>query len=276
MRTHALSAGRRIAYLDTHHHAWSAPANVLVLLHAFPLTSDMWEPQIDSLPDGWRALAPDFRGFGSSEPDGPSTVPSIDDYADDVLAVLDQAGIASACVAGLSMGGYVALALIRKAPDRVKGLVLADTRAEADSDAARASRDAMLATLAAGGVPAVVDLMLPGLLGVTSRESRPALVRRVRSLGLAQPAGAVRCAIDRLKTRPDATGQLVGIACPTLVIVGEEDQITTPDVARQLHERVAGSQLAVIPRSGHLSNLEQPEAFNDVLYGFLSRHWTRP
>jgi 3-oxoadipate enol-lactonase len=111
--------------------------------------------------------------------------------------------------------------------------------------------------------------MLPGLLGQTTRTSRPTVVAAVRALALAQPADAIRQAILRLKSRPDSTPLLEAIACPTLVVVGSEDQITTPEVARALRERIAGAELAVIPSAGHLSNFERPEAFNRVLGRFL-------
>ena len=167
------------------------------------------------------------------------------------------------------MGGYAAFSFLRTRPERVRGLVLADTRAEADGESARAARDAMIETLARGGAPAVFERMLPGLLGRTTRDSRPEVVDRVRALALSQPAEGIRRGIERLKSRPDSTGLLGRITCPTLVVVGEEDQITTADVARGLHDRIPGSTLAVIPRAGHLSNLENPDAFNAALTEFL-------
>jgi 3-oxoadipate enol-lactonase len=262
--------GRRISYLETSQPG-PGPSHALLLLHAFPLCADMWEPQLAAVPPGWRFVAPDLRGFGQSDPGGTDQPASVDDYADDVAALLDALEIDRAVVAGLSMGGYAAFALLRRQPARVSALVLADTRAEADGDTARAARDAMVETLAAGGPAAVFEQMQPGLLGETTRATRPAVVERARSLALAQPPDGLRRGIERLKSRPDSTPLLAAIACPTLVVVGEEDRITTPDVARGLHDRIAGSRFAVVREAGHLSNLERPEEFNRVLLGFLRR-----
>jgi 3-oxoadipate enol-lactonase len=257
------------SYLDTDGPAPAAPERTLVLLHAFPLAADMWRPQLEAVPPGWRFVAPDLRGFGRSPVGDPSVPASMAGYARDVLALVDHLRLERVVVGGLSMGGYVAFALLAMAPERVAGLVLADTRAEADSDAARTSRDRMAETLAEGGPGAVFERMLPGLLGATTRASRPEAVRRVQELALAQPADAIRLAIHGLKARSDSTPLLAGISCPTLVIVGDEDQITNVDVARLMHARIPGAELAVIEKAGHLSSLERPEAFNAALMRFL-------
>jgi 3-oxoadipate enol-lactonase len=268
MRHYIGHRGGRISYLDTQGPG-APPGRVLVLLHAFPLSAEMWQPQLAAVPPGWRFLAPDLRGFGESDPGDPALPPSVQDYADDAVALLDALGIERAVVAGLSMGGYAAFAVLRLAPARVAGLVLADTRAEADGESARAARDAMLETLTLGGAAAVYDRMRPGLLGETTRTSRPEIVEQVRALALSQSADGIRRGIERLKSRPDSTPLLARMSCPVLVVVGDEDQITTPDVARGLHERIPGSSLAVLPKAGHLSNLEQREEFNRALTAFL-------
>ncbi|HEY3380942.1 MAG TPA: alpha/beta fold hydrolase [Vicinamibacterales bacterium] len=250
-------------------------AGTILFLHAFPLDAGMWQPQLDALPAGWRAIAPDLRGFGKSLPDhaaparNSSAPPSIDDYVDNVIALLDHLGIDTVVVSGLSMGGYAAFGLLRRAPARLRGLVLADTRADADTEAARANRASMLDLARTQGSAAVVERMLPTLLGGTTRATRPAVVERVRVLASAQSPDAVAAAIERLRDRPDSTPLLPGIACPTLVMAGDEDTITGVDVARQMHGRIPGADLEVIPEAGHLSNLEQPAAFNAALARFL-------
>lgn len=271
--------GRRISYLDSGTAA-DADHGTLVLLHAFPMAAEMWQPQLDAVPAGWRFIAPDLRGFGHSDPsafpafpgqtDDASTRVSLDENAEDVLALMDALGLDRVALGGVSMGGYAAFAVVRREPQRVAALLLADTRAEADTDAARASRDAMLEVLARGGPPAVVEGMLPALLGETTRAIRPQLVDRVRAIGRSQSPTGIAHAIRRLKTRPDSTPLLERLKVPVLVVVGQEDRITTPDVARQLHEGIAGSRLAIIPEAGHLSSLEQPEAFNRTLTEFLT------
>ncbi len=262
---------RAVSYLDVTGPGPAASARTLVLLHAFPLAADMWRPQLEVVPPGWRFVAPDLRGFGQSQVGDPSFPASMEGYARDVVALVDHLRLDRVVVGGLSMGGYVAFALLAAAPERVGGLVLADTRPEADDEAARANRDQMAATLAAGGPQAVFERVQGALVGSTTGESRPDVVQAVRRLVLAQPADAIRLAIHGLKARRDSTPLLPGIACPTLVVVGDEDQITNVDVARRMHARIPGAELAVIEKAGHLSNLEQPEAFSRVLAAFLSR-----
>lgn len=261
-------AGRAIGYFDVE---GDGPVrHALVLLHAFPLAAEMWRAQLDAVPAGWRIVAPDLRGFGTSSPAAPSGAVSIDDYAHDVLALLDHLDLPRVVVGGNSMGGYAAFGLLRHAPERVKGLVLSDTRAEADTDEARASRAAMIEELGRGGVAAVWERMRPGLLGATTRKLRPEVVERVRRLVLAQHADGVRRAIERLASRPDSTPLLGTIACPALVIVGEEDQITDIDTARRLHDGIPGAEMAIIRDAGHLPALEQPREFNGALWRFLA------
>jgi pimeloyl-ACP methyl ester carboxylesterase len=267
MRHHFGHDGRTISYLER-------PSTVeprrgtLVLLHAFPLAAEMWLTQLAAVPAGWRVVAPDLAGFGRSSP-GPAS-PAIEDYARDVLALLDHLRIDAAVVGGLSMGGYVAFALQRLEPARLRGLVLADTRPEADSEQARAGRLKMVETLDAGGVAAVAEAMIPRLLGATTRAERGEVVAAVRSLVLEQPVDGVRRAIRALMSRPDSTPLLHAIAVPALVVVGDEDEITGPDIARQMHGQIAGAGLALVRGAGHLSNLERPEAFNQALSTFLS------
>ncbi len=251
------------------------PENALVLIHAFPMNADMWEAQLDAVPPGWRYLAPDLRGFGRSDPAEPNGAAalSMDDYARDILALLDHLRIDRAVIAGLSMGGYVAFALLRLAPQRVRGLVLASTRAEADSEEARAGRVAMLDLVDRGGVPAVAEQMLPRLLGETTRVQRAAVQERVRAIARASSAGGIRNAIRRMMDRPDSSPLLRDIACPTLVVAAEEDGVTPADGARRMAQAIPGAGFAAIPHAGHLANMEQPVDFNLALQHFLGQHF---
>lgn len=284
MRRQFEHEGRLISYRDVQPPA-ERQAGVLVLLHAFPLAAAMWEPQLAAVPTGWRFVAPDLRGFGASSPDPPDgrggepgghAALSIDDYARDVLALLDHLSVAAAVVCGLSMGGYVAFGMLRLAAARVRGLVLADTRPDADTPAGRAARGQALETLRSTGVAGLADGMVPRLLGASSRRTRPDLVAQVRQLAAAQAPDGVAPAIGRLMTRPDATAELAAFARPLLVVCGEEDEITPPDVARQMHGLVADAALALIGHAGHLSNLEQPAAFNTALDRFLTTRFIQP
>ena len=230
----------------------------LVLLHAFPLDRRMWRPLAGS-----RLLAPDLPGFG----DAARTVPSIDAMADVVAefirAVVGQTPVA---LGGCSMGGYVALAFARKYPERLRKLILIDTKAEADDAAARANRDKQLAEIASRTLTAAALIagMLPKMLAT------PEAVEEVRALGGAQSLEGIAAGIRALRDRPDASDGLGNIRVPTLVVVGEYDTITPASAARALHERIAGSRLAVVPGAAHLSNLDRPDAFTTLLREFLA------
>ena len=260
---------RTIAYLD------SAPGDTTlrayVLLHAFPIGANLWEPQIRSIPRGWRLITPDLRGFGgSTELDSVGAL-SMSDYADDLVDLLDELGIARLVVGGASMGGYATLAFFQAAADRVEGLVLANTRAGADSPEARANRRNMLALLDREGPSGVAREMMPKLLGKTTRETNPEAEATVRRLIKQQSPVAIRAAIHRMMHRPDSTPLLAQVTVPTLVVTGDEDELIPIDESRAIAAAVRGATLVVIPHAGHLSNLEQPAAFNDALTAFLTK-----
>jgi pimeloyl-ACP methyl ester carboxylesterase len=270
MHRQYLHAGdRALAYYDSAPR--SADARTLVLLHAFPLSGSMWEPQFKSVPKGWRLVAPDLRGFGGSSLDHEPETPSIDDYAADVIDLLRELDIHSAVIGGCSMGGYVAFGLLRLAPHVAKGLILADTRAGADTIEGRAGRRAMLVLLEREGPPGIARDMLPKLLGRTTLETSPTTEASLRRVIKQQSANAIRAAVVRMMHRPDSTATIQSVSVPTLVIVGEEDTVTPPQEARKLAAAIANAELVVVPRAGHLASLEQPSSFNAAVETFLSR-----
>lgn len=242
----------------------------VVLLHAFPMCRWMWRPQLDALDGEYRVLTPDLPGFGST-PAVPGV--TIDVMADVVAEFLAAANVPGpVALGGLSMGGYVALAFARRHPDKLRGLILADTKAEPDDDAAKRNRDKMLTALADGTLPAagVVDQMLPKLLGDDTRANRPAVVAEAKRIGAAQPKDGIVAAVTALRDRPDAGPGLANIRVPALVLVGEQDAVTPPDGAKALADRIPGGRLVVIPGAGHLSNLEDPAAFTAAVREFLA------
>ncbi|MEW5982794.1 MAG: alpha/beta fold hydrolase [Acidobacteriota bacterium] len=264
-------AGRRLSYL---HAGAPESASALLFLHAFPLNAEMWGPQLGALHPAWRALAPDFRGFGGSAPDV-SDRPrqdgvGLDDYAADVTALMDHEGVQAAVVCGCSMGGYAAFALLRQAPDRVAGLVLADTRAGPDDDQARASRLAMLDLVEREGPEAVAQQMLPKLLGRTTRIRRPDVAAAVSELMRSATASGVAHAVVRIMRRPDSLGLLRSADLPVLVVVGNEDELTPVAESELMGSAARRATLAVLPGAGHLSSLEAPDAFNRALTAFLT------
>lgn len=238
----------------------------VVLLHAFPLNRTMWEPQIAALFGECRCIAPDLRGFGDSPRSGPY---SMDRYADDVVALLDALQIDRAVVGGLSMGGYIALALWRRHRNRIRALVLADTRSGADNDEGKQKRGELIALAQSEGSAAVADRQVTGLLGKSTREKQPELVDRIRSIMAGESPDGIVGALEAMRNRPDSTPLLAGIDVPTLIVVGDEDVLTPPKEARVMHAAIRGSRLEVIPGAGHLSNLERPAAFNAALSDFV-------
>jgi pimeloyl-ACP methyl ester carboxylesterase len=228
----------------------------------------MWEPQLALSAHGWRVIAPHLRGFDAGSGDPPAS--SVDDYAGDVVDLLDTLRIDQAVVGGLSMGGYVAFALLRQAPSYVQALILSNTRAPADTPDAIEGRKRMLQLVADRGVAAVVDEMIPKLVGATARATAPDVAARVRALAESNSPEAVAGAIRALMTRPDSTPLLGSIHCPTLVVAGDEDVITPPAFAEELNRGIAGSRLVTIAQAGHLSSLEQPAIFNAEVAAFLT------
>jgi pimeloyl-ACP methyl ester carboxylesterase len=196
--------------------------------------------------------------------------PTLDEFAGDVIDLLQALHVDHAVVGGLSMGGYLAFALFRLVPGLFSGLVLADTRATADSPEGLEARRRMIALAEASGSGAVADDLIPKALGETTRRERPSVVAQLRAMMAGIPAPAIVSHVKAMMARRDSTPLLGDIHCPCLIIVGEEDAITPPDVAAQLHRGIAGSTLEVIKRAGHVSNLEDPNAFNAVVAAFLT------
>jgi pimeloyl-ACP methyl ester carboxylesterase len=240
----------------------------VVLLHAFPLSSAMWIDQRNGLSDVARVITPDLRGFGGSQLGWDD--PSLDHVADDVSALLDRLGLDRVVLGGLSMGGYVAMAFLRRHPGRVLGLVLADTKATADPQPARDKRERIAARLAEEGtVAALVEEVLPTLCGPTTARDRPMVTGRVKGLVEAAPPAAAAWAQRAMKARTDALDVLGGLAVPALVLRGDEDELSTQADAEAMVEAIPDARLAVLAGSGHLSAVEVSEDFTASLRGFL-------
>jgi len=239
----------------------------VVFLHAFPLNRTMWDPQVTALVGESRCIAIDYRGLGESKGGEPY---SMDRYADDVAGVLDTLQIARAVVIGLSMGGYVAFALWRRHRDRVRALVLADTRATADTPETIARRRELIEIARAQGSTAVANAQITGLVGKTTREKRPDIYDAMHRMIAQAPVAGIIGATEALMSRPDSTETCATIDVPTLVVVGDEDVLTPPRDAAKLADAIRGSRLEVLQGAGHLSNVERPAAFNTVVSEFLA------
>jgi pimeloyl-ACP methyl ester carboxylesterase len=248
-------------------HEEEGSGHPLLLLHAFPLRRELWEPQRASLAGIGRLVLPDLRGFGAS-PEG-SGAATMEAMAADVLALADRLGMERFVLGGLSMGGYVSLALLRAAPERVSGLVLADTRSGADTGEAREGRRATAARLLLEGSGVLEESMLGPLLSERTPVERPELVETVRGwIRAASPTGAA-AALEGMARRPDSRAALESYAGPVLVIVGEEDRLTPPPESEAMARAAPRSRLLRLPGAGHLANLEAPEAFSTA----LAEHW---
>jgi len=240
----------------------------VLLLHAFPLSGAMFDPQLAGLSRQFRFIVPDHRGFGESGlGEGPATM---EDLADDALLLLDHLEIPSAVVGGVSMGGYASLALLRQDAGRVRGLLLADTQMGADDEAARAMRETLALEVLRSGMEVLVERQLPKLLGAHAPEAlreRVAAIMRANS-----PAGAA-AALRGMALRTDSRDMLARFSGPVLVVVGAEDVLTPPEKARAMSAVASEAALLEIPEAGHLSNLEKPAVFNEALARFLQGHF---
>jgi 3-oxoadipate enol-lactonase len=251
----------------TMHFEESGTGRALVLLHGFPLDSRIWEPQRQGLSDRHRVITPDLRGFGKS---GLAIRPfSLEDLADDIHALLAELGALPAALGGLSMGGYVALAYVKKYPTDLSALLLLDTKAEGDTPDGKQARDKMIELARTKGAKAVADQMMPKMLSPDTLEHRPNVVKSLREVMDSQPPQTIAAALAAMRDRPDHSGNLPSISVPTLIIVGESDAITPPPVAESMHKAIPRSQLVIIKGAGHMTPMEQPQQVIDALRRFL-------
>lgn len=259
----AIVNGMTVGYTD------QGNGTPLVFIHAFPLSKTMWQPQVDALQDTYRVITIDLGGHGES--DIVLWNDTLDDYAKNVICLLDHLEIAQAVFVGLSMGGYTLFSIYRNYANRVKALVLADTRAQADSEEGKAGRRSMAQVAFKEEAPAIADIMLPKLLAPSTIEHRPEIVEQVRQMILQTSTAGIVVDLVAMAARPDSTDLLSTITCPTLVIVGEDDQATPVAESQYMAQRIPGTTLVTIPQAGHLSNFEQPAAFNQALESFLGK-----
>lgn len=241
----------------------------IVFVHGFPFHGGMWDAQVAALAEGWRAVVPDLRGFGGS---GPGTLSgwTMDTFADDLAELIGALELGPVVLCGLSMGGYVAFAFWRRHRDLCRALVLADTRADADTDAGRAGRYEMAARVLEEGAGFVADGMLPRLLSGGTLRERPGVGERVHAMIDGTPATTIARAQRAMAARPDSTRDLAGIDVPVLVVAGEEDAIVPVDVTESMATRIPGARLVLVPDAGHLAPMEDPAAFNGALSAWLA------
>ena len=243
--------------------------HAIVLIHGYPFNRSLWTEQTEALTSRFRVVTPDLRGFGESDrSEGPVTMNRM---ARDVAELMDQLGIEQAVIGGLSMGGYVALAFVKQFPSRVKALVLADTRAQADSEEGKQTRHQQAEKALSEGMAGIADAMLPKLLTPDTVSKRPEVVKRVRDMMLkTKPQGAASALLG-MAQRDDLSEFISTIRVPTMIVVGREDALTPLADSEKMQSKIAPSRLVVIENAGHVSNLEQTEQFNYALIRFLDR-----
>jgi 3-oxoadipate enol-lactonase len=254
--------GIDIAYTDE----GSGPA--VVFIHGYPLSRATWEPQVKGLSGRARVIALDLRGHGESQ--APFWLTTVDTYADDVRGLLDHLSIDKAVICGFSMGGYVAFAFLRRYPERVRGLILADTRPQPDTPEGKAGRFQSALTAQNQGTGAIAEAMIGRLLSQKSLDERPELVQRVKEIMTANPVQGFAGDLMAMAERPDSVPMLASIRVPTLVVVGERDGLTPPADSEMMAATIPGAKLEVIPGAAHLSNMEEPEIFNKAVGDFLA------
>ncbi len=259
----AVIDGAEIYYIDMGDR--SAPA--IVLIHGFPFSHEMWNPQIEFLKSHFRVIAYDIRGHGKSDVgDGQY---SLELFVDDLIALLDHLQLEKVVLCGLSMGGYIALRAIERNPERFRALILCDTTSNADSNEAKLRRAASIKTVKRAGVAPYAQEFLKAVLTPQNVQNKLDLVRAVLSMIESNSSVGICGTLLALAGRTETTPSLPKIQVPTLILVGEQDKITPPELSEKMHALIPNSKLQILPNAAHLSNLEEPEEFNGNLLSFL-------
>ncbi len=257
--------------LEVEDHGEGVP---VILLHGFPLSSEIWTPVRTAVGQAARLITPDLRGFGSS--DKPATGYGIEDLAGDVVRLADALKLDRFVLGGHSMGGYVALRVAAAWPERLAGLILMDTRAEADAPEGRGRRDAGIARIAAGDASAFLDEFVAGLVGPSSRARAPRVLAELRAIAAEAAAEALAGCLAGMRDRPDSSALLPTLDVPALVIVGQEDSLTPPVSSRAMAAALPRATLVEIPSAGHTPSMERPIPTAEAILAFLREHFPVP
>lgn len=241
----------------------------VVFIHGFPFNSKMWTPQISAIPSKYRAVTYDVRGHGESDfGDGQYL---IEFFVDDLIGLLDYLKIERVVLTGLSMGGYIALRTIEKHPERICGLVLSNTKSSPDNNDAKVKRARQIKIVKNSSITRFADDFLSAIFAESSFTRIPSVVEMIKDIIIKTSPLGVASTLIALAARTDTTGLLGQIKVPTLILVGEEDILTTPTDAEELHKRIPNSKLEVLPNAAHMSNLENSTLFNKFLFEFLEK-----
>lgn len=241
----------------------------IIFIHGFPFSSEMWKPQLTALPADFHAVAYDIRGLGNSDVgDGQYT---IELFVDDLFSLMDFLSLPSAILCGLSMGGYIAQRALQRNPERIKGLILCNTKSEADTNQAKINRARTIQLVKAQGVHVFAEGFLTQIFSEVTIQTKPEIVEQIRNIILGTSSLGL-CGVQlALASRIDTTDLLPSVAIPTLLIAGQHDSFAPPAVMEAMHQSIRNSEFHVLPHSAHMSNLEDTELFNDILLNFLKK-----
>lgn len=240
----------------------------VVLVHGFPFSKEMWQPQVHALKASNYVITYDVRGHGESGiGDGQYT---IEFFVDDLMALLDHLRVGKVVIAGLSMGGYIALRATERHPDRFRALILCDTRSEADGNEGKIKRAQQAGIVKRDGMKSFANTFVPALFYKKTEQENPAVVELIRSIVERASPLAVAGTLTALAARTDTTAALYNITIPALILVGQHDTLTPPSASEAMKQKLPNARLNILPRSGHLSNLENPEEFNSHVLKFLA------
>lgn len=239
----------------------------IIFIHGFPFDHTMWASQMKLAETYFRVIAYDLRGHGKSGVGNGQYI--FEEFVDDLLALLDHLTIKNAILCGLSTGGYIALRTVERQPERVRGLILCDTRSEADSQEGRLKRAVGVKTIKTSGKAAYIEGFLKILFAASSWKERPKVIESVRAMMTQNSTEGICGTLIALATRTDTSAYLPQIKAPTLILVGQEDAVTPPSAAIAMKECIPGSILEIVPNSGHMSNLENQNFFNAKLESYF-------
>lgn len=259
----------RINGMEIHYEDLGSPtASPIVLIHGFPFSHAMWQPQIELLKHKYRVIAYDARGHGESEVGDGQYL--IEFFVDDLISLLDHLKIEKTILCGLSMGGYTALRAVERNPDRFNALIICDTSSEADTNEAKLRRAATITAVKRDGVKAFAETFVKAVFAQESLEARTDTVQFIKGIIESTSPVGICGALLALAARTETTSALPNMKLPTLILVGELDKLTPPAISQMMHSRLPNSELRLIPRAAHLCNLENPKEFNRHLLDFLT------
>ena len=246
----------------------------IIFIHGFPFSYEMWNPQIDFFRKTHRVIAYDIRGFGRST--AGSTKPTIDLYADDLIGFMDALNIHKSIICGLSMGGYIVLNAIYRYPERFSGIVLSDTQCIADTAEVKEKRFESIAQIEERGKEDFASSFVKNAFSELSQTKKLEAIEEIKDTILSTSNETITAALKALAERQEMCATLPNITVPTLVICGEQDKVTPVKQAEFLVTNIGSAEIKIIEGAGHLSNLEQPEVFNQSVADFVGKLIDRP